>query len=155
VSAAFDVSRRALLDKLGFSDFKPATLAEERRLWQIVNLKLSFPGQPIPDFPYKAASTSLRADPVTADVTFTRTVSPGANQSLAVTVVVTNTGPLAIPATGVVLHDEVPDGLALTGAPTVNGAPATLLSVNPIEVDLGGLPYYESRTVVYTLGPKS
>jgi hypothetical protein len=152
VMAAFDTNRRSLLDKLGYSELKPADLTEERRYWEIINQKLSFPDVPSPDLPYKIPPTSLIVEPVSAMVTWTRTVSPRDEKTILVNLTIANTGPLCVPADHVILREEIPDKQAYApGSATLNGAPATLLSLNPLRIEIGALPYYESRTVAYTL----
>ena len=152
VKACFDLYRRSLLDKLGYKQCHPADLTEERRIWRVVNQKLSLPDDPSPDIPYKTPPASLTVDPWTATVALAQTVTPADDKSVTVTAEVANNGPLAIPADRVVLREELPKGLSyVAGSASVNGAPAILLSLDPLEIDLGPLAYYESRTVVFQL----
>jgi hypothetical protein len=152
VKACFDLYRRSLLDKLGYANYKPVDLTEERRIWQLINYKLSFPDEPSPDIPYNTPPASLIVEPVSATVALTQTVVTADDKTMTVTAEIANNGPLALPADRVILREEMPTGLSyVAGSATVNGTAATLLSVNPLQIDVGPLAYYESRTVVYKL----
>jgi hypothetical protein len=152
VKAAFDLYRLPLLKKLGFAH-EPADLAEERRMWQIINYKFAFPDdRAYPDLPYGVPQTYLAVDPVDTIVTFTRTVSVLQDGTIQIKIAVANTDPLRYEATRVELRDQIPaDKRYVPGSATVNGAAAVLLDANPLRIDLGQLPYYETRTVVYRL----
>jgi hypothetical protein len=96
--------------------------------------------------------TYLVVDPVSAIVTFTRTVSVQDDCSTQIRLAITNTDPTRFGANRVVLREIVPAGFAFVcGSASVDGAPATLLGTNPLQVDLGALPYDETRVVVYRI----
>ena len=156
VEACFDLYRRSLLDKLGYAEWKPADLTEERRIWELINYKISFPDEPSPDIPYRMPPALVTVEPLAAMVALTQTVVPGEDKTITVTAEAANNGPLAIPANRVVLREEIPTGMSyVAGSAAVNGAAATLLSINPLQIDLGPMAYYESRTVVFKLKPQA
>lgn len=157
VKATFDLYRLALLSKLGY-ELKPADLADERRIWEVLNYKFAFPDdRTYPDLPYRIPSTYLVVEPVSTIVAFTRTVSVLEGDAVQVRVSVSNTDPTRANATQVVLREDLTTGKSyVRGSAMVDGATATLLGLSPLQVDLGPMPYYETRTVVYTLkGPGS
>jgi uncharacterized repeat protein (TIGR01451 family) len=152
VKAAFDLYRLPLLQKLGIEQ-KPANLTEERRMWNILNYKFSFPDDPsYPDLPYRAPQTFLTVDPVSTVVTYTRTMLPLESKEIQIRVVVSNTGSTRRDATRVVLRDDIPSGkVYVNESATVNGGRPILLDINPLTIDLGLIRYYETRTVVYRI----
>lgn len=152
VKSAFDLYRLTLLDRLGYK-IKPADLTDERRMWRVINYKFAFPDErTYPDLPYQAPSTMLTVEPVDTIVTFRRTLRQLDDGSQEVRVSITNTDPTRAAASNVTLQDEIPTGKAyVEGSARTNGAPATLLAFSPLKVEIGPLPYYETRTVVYVM----
>jgi uncharacterized repeat protein (TIGR01451 family) len=152
IKSAFDLYRFALLKQLGY-ETKPVDLSEERRMWQVINYKFAFPDErTYPDLPYGASSTILTVDPVSTIVTFNRTVRLVDDQSMEVRISIANLDPARDTAERVVVQDEIPTGKTyVAGSAKVNGAPATLLGSSPLKLDVGPLPYYETRTVIYSV----
>lgn len=152
VKCAFDLYRLTLLTKLGY-ETKPANLTEERRMWEVINYKFAFPDEhTYPDLPYSTPQTFFTVDPVSTIVTCKRSVRLMNDQSVQIKIVVANADPTKAPAKRVVLEDAVPAGKAyIRGSGIVNGARATLLSLNPIKIELGPLRYDEKRTVIYSI----
>jgi hypothetical protein len=151
VKSAFDLYRLSLFTKLGYD--KPVDLAEERRMWEVINYKFAFPDErTYPDLPYGTPATLLIVDPVSTMLTFERTVLLLDSGIIQIRILVVNSDPTRAPAGRAVLQDKIPNGKAyVRGSGTVNGAPATICSLNPIQIDLGPVPYYETRTVVYSI----
>jgi hypothetical protein len=152
IKSAFDLYRLTLLDKLGYKT-KPTDLTEERRMWEIINYKFAFPDErTYPDLPYQQSSTIVTVEPVSTIVTCYRTVSVQDEQSMEVRVSIANMDPTRAAAVRVILQDEIPTGKSyVAGSATVSGTPATLLGISPLKLEVGPLPYYETRTVVYSL----
>jgi hypothetical protein len=155
VEAAFDLYRGKLLTQLGY-DLKVADLDEERRVWEVLNYQFAYPDdRTYPNVPYRAPDTYLIVYPVATIVTFTRTVSVLEEGSVQVRLAIANTDPTRWDADRVVLRENVPSGFTLLrGSASVDGAPANLLGTNPLQLDLGALPYYQTRVVVYILKPQ-
>jgi hypothetical protein len=85
-------------------------------------------------------------------VKWTRSVTPGEDGSLQISIIVSNVDPTAWDADRVILREEIPTGKVYRRASAmVNGEPATLLSVNPLQIDVGAVPYHDSRLVVYRI----
>ena len=156
VKAAFDLYRFTLLAKLGY-DLKPADLADERRIWEILNYKFAFPDErTYPDLPYRMPPSYLIADPPSTVVKSTRSVVPLEDGSLQIALVVSNLDPAVWDADRVIVREEIPSGkIYVRDSATMNGAPARLLSTDPLQIDLGPLPYCDSRTVLYRIGKAS
>jgi hypothetical protein len=152
VKSAFDLYRLPLLSKLGY-ELKPADLSEERRIWEILNYKFAYPDErTYPDLPYRIPSTFLIVDPPSTVVRWTRSVTPEEDGSLQISIIVSNADPTAWDADRVILREEIPAGKAYCrGSAMVNGEPAALLSVNPLQIDVGAVPYHDSRLVVYRI----
>jgi uncharacterized repeat protein (TIGR01451 family) len=152
IKSAFDLNRLNLLTKLGY-DIKPNDLAEERRMWNVINYKFAFPDErTYPDLPYRTSSTTLTVEPVSTIVTFRRTVRLVDDQTMEVRVNIANMDPTRDAALNVILQDEIPTGKTyVAGSAKVNGAPAILLGYSPLKMELGPLPYYETRTVLYSV----
>ena len=151
VKSGFDLCRLNLLTKLGYQ--KPADLTEERRMWEVINYKFAFPDErTYPDLPYSTPATLLIVDPVSTILTFERTVLPLDDGTVQIRVLVVNTDPTRALAGRVVFQDTIPTGkIYVSGSGTVNGGSAILCSLNPIQIDLGPVPYNETRTVVYSI----
>jgi uncharacterized repeat protein (TIGR01451 family) len=122
-------------------------------MWQVINYKFAFPDErTYPDLPYRASSTILTVEPVSTIVTFNRTVRVVDDQKMEVSISIANLDPARDAAEGIVMQDEIPTGKTyVAGSAKVNGAPATLLGYSPLKLDVGPLPYYETRTVVYSV----
>jgi hypothetical protein len=152
VKAAFDLNRLSLLAKLGY-ETKAADLAEERRMWEVINYKFAFPDErTYPDLPYHVPATFCIVDPVSTIVTFDRNLHQLDTQQMEVKIVVANTDPTRAPAARVGLRDEIPAGKEYVwGSATVDGAPARILDYCPLKIDIGPLSYYQARTVVYSV----
>lgn len=152
VKAGFDLYRSTLLSKLGY-DLKPADLADERRIWDILNYKLAYPDErTYPDLPYKMPPSYLIVDPASTLLKSRRSVTVLADNSLQISVLVSNLDPAVWNADKIVLREEIPSGkMYVRDSALVNGAPAKLLAIDPLQIDLGPLPYYDSRTVVYRI----
>ncbi len=155
VKSGFDLYRLTLLTKLGYQ--KPADLTEERRMWEVINYKFAFPDErTYPDLAYSTPATLLIVDPVSTMLTFERTVLPLDDGSIQIRVLVVNMDPTRALAGRVMLQDTIPTGNSYVGGSgTVNGASATVCSLNPMQIDLGPVPYYETRTVVYSIKSQS
>jgi hypothetical protein len=152
VKSAFDLHRLPLLAKLGY-ELKPADLADERRIWDILNYKFAFPDErSYPDLPYRIPSTYLIVEPASTVLKWMRSVTPLQDGSLQIKLVISNLDPTAWDADRVIAREEIPSGKAyVTDSAIVNGEPATLLSVDPLQIDVGVMPYNDSRTVVYRI----
>ena len=153
VKAAFDLYRLPLLQKLGY-ELKFADTSEEKRVWEVVSYRFSFPDRStsVPDVPYKMPSTYVAVVPPTVKLNVTRTATQDEDGSNQIRIVITNVDPLAYPAEGVLLREEIPVGsVVVRDSATIDGAQATLKALDPILLDLGPLPYYETRTVVFKL----
>lgn len=152
VKSAFDLYRSKLLTQLGY-DLKFADLEEERRVWEVLNYQFSFPDdRTYPDVPYRAMDSALIVEPVSVIVSRTRNVIPLEDGSTQVRLVIANTDPVRYDANGVVLRESIPAGfVCIQGSVLVDGVPATLLGTNPLQLDLGPLPYYETRVVTYRI----
>lgn len=150
VKSSFDLYRLALLKKLGYESV-PADLMEERKMWDVISYHFAFPTDEIyPELPYKARRTSLSAEPVQTVVTFRRTVTVLDDDVVQVRVVISNTDPSGEDASAVTLQEETPpESTYVKDSAMVDGAPAVLLSSDPLKVEIGPLPYSEARTVVY------
>lgn len=155
VKAAFDLYRNVLLEKLGY-EHKPTTAEEERKIWTDVNYKFAFPDDDTYlDLPYKSLPSYLIVDPTGTFLEAKREVKlkdDGSSIVQLVTVVVSNNDPAAISAKSVILREAIPTGYAyLADSTFVEGERVTLLSVDPLEIDLGPLPYNQSRKVCYCI----
>jgi hypothetical protein len=151
VRAAIDLYRGELLKQLGY-DFKPETPEEERRIWELINYKFSFPDERSAEVPYKQLPTALAVEPLYVLVTAARTVAIVDDTTLRVAFSIENADPFEFDASRVILRDEVPDGYSyVSGSATVNENPARTLDVNPVRIDLGAVPAKKSCTAVYQL----
>jgi hypothetical protein len=149
VKTAFDLHRLTLLAKLGY-DAKPASLADERRIWENVNYKLLFAGElTYPDLPYAASPSAVSVEPAGTVVAATRGVAIQSAGRHEITLRIENRDPMAWDAARVVVREQVPAGMAYVPGATVDGAPATLRSVDPLVIDLGPLANNASKTLVY------
>lgn len=138
VKSAFDLYRLPLLAKLGY-ELKPADLADERRIWDNLNYKFAFPDErSYPDLPYRLPSTYLIVEPASTVIKWTRSVMPLEDGSLQISLVISNLDPTAWDADRVIAREEVPPGkVYVRDSALVNGAPAILLSVDPLQIDIG------------------
>ncbi len=152
VKAAFDLYRGLLLTQLGY-DLKPETPAEERRIWDAINYKLSFPDdRSYPELPYKKQSTSLLVDPASVVATFTRSVQIIDADILRVKIVVANTDPGEFDASDVVLRDEISPGQSyVADSSVIEGIPKPPIELNPIRIRVGKLEAGKSLVVTYKL----
>lgn len=155
VKAAFDLYRNVLLEKLGY-EHKPTTAEEERKIWEDINYKFAFPDDDTYlDLPYKSPSSYLIVEPTGTLLEAKREVKlvdDGSTIVQSVTVEVSNKDPAAISARRVILREVIPTGYAyLADSTFVEGERVILLSVDPLEIDLGPLPYNQSRKVCYCI----
>jgi hypothetical protein len=156
VKAAFDLYRFPLLTKLGY-ELKPADLTDERRIWTVINYKFVFPDDhSYPDLPYKMPPSYLLVDPPSTMVMSQRSVTVLNDGSIQITLVVSNHTATALAADRVIVREEIPSGKAyVRDSAKLDGVPPTLLSVDPLQIDLGRLPYDHTRTVVYCINRAS
>ena len=92
-----------------------------------------------------ATGTILNDDAAVADLTLTMTSSPanpGAGQNVTYTLVVTNNGPQQ--ATGVVVTDDLPNGMVFVSAGTTQG---TCTGTDPVQCNVGTLGVGQSATI--------
>jgi hypothetical protein len=153
VKSAFDLYRLKLLTQLGY-ELKPADLTEERRIWENLNYKFVFPdGGRYPALPYQLPPSYLIVDPPSTMVTSKRSVNLQENGIVQITLVVSNSDLSASDAKHVIVREEMPTGKTyLKGSAHLDGNPlTTFLSLDPLQIDLGGLPYNGSRTIVYCI----
>jgi hypothetical protein len=151
VKTAFDLYRFSLLAKLGY-ELRPSDLTDERRIWTVLNYKFAFPDErTYPDLPYKMPSSYLRVEPVSTVVASERSVSLQADGTVDITLVISNHDPTASDAVRVIVREEIPPGKTyVSHNVNLNGA-ATVLSLDPLEIDIGPLRYNDSRTILYRI----
>jgi len=150
VRAAFDLYRGPLLTQLGY-DFKPETPAEERRIWEAINYKLSFPDDhDAAELPYKKQPTSVLADPPWTVLSVARTVSFAAPDILRVKVIVKNDDLNGYDAKDVLLCDDIPTGQKYVSDSTaIDGIPRQPIGFAPLRICLGTLPAGQQRVLRY------
>lgn len=151
VKAVFDLHRLDLIEKLGYES-KPTDARDERRIWENLNYKFAFPDERVyPDLPYKQPPSYLIIDPPATIVTSKRTVTPVAGGDIEIKIEVSNLDPTAWGADRVIIHEDVPPKLCVPDSVRVNNEPASLLSIAPLEIDLGALPFGKSRIITYRI----
>ena len=152
IKAAFDLYRLPLLTKLGY-ETKPSNLAEERRMWDNVSYHLAFPSdESYPEIPYRLTTTSLMVEPLSTLLDFRRTVSTVGPNTIEIKVTVSNQDPDATDASAVSIREEKPANWDyVNGSATIAGAPAVLLGVEPLIIEVGALNHSQTREVVYRL----
>ena len=150
VKAAFDLFRWPLLQKLGYQ-VKPENITEERKLWSAISDQFLLPGDPrYPDILYQPVPTTLVVEPTNVKVSFKRIVSVIDENISEIRIVIFNIDSAGLDADQVFLRDDIPVGkVYVRDSATLNGAGVPLHDVAPLKMQIGPLPYYETRTVTY------
>jgi uncharacterized repeat protein (TIGR01451 family) len=85
-------------------------------------------------------------------LTLARTISSVDETATEIRIVISNLDPTRAGVDAVAVRDEVPSGFVyVANSAAVGGAPMELLGVNPLHVQLGQLPYNESRVLTYRI----
>ena len=153
VKSAFDLYRLKLLAQLGY-ELKPTDLTDERRIWENLNYKFAFPdGRRYPVLPYQLPESYLLVDPPSTIVTSKRSVDLQDTGIVQITLIVSNGDPSASNAERVIVREVIPTGKTYVkdSARLDGNPPTTFLSLEPLQIDLGRLPYNSSRTIVYRI----
>jgi uncharacterized repeat protein (TIGR01451 family) len=157
VKGAFDLYRGALLEKLGYSA-RPATLVEERALWDGISRQLIYGDSPrVGPPPYSTGGCAGRGNAPQLGLEIGRGVRRTADpRELLVTLRITNADPGQRTAKNVVVTDTLPelydyewDSATLAGNPVPVPVPVT--GSNPIELAVGDLPHGQSVDLTYRL----
>lgn len=150
VRGAFDLYRGKLLSQLGFQQ-RPASLAEERRLWSAISLQMLYGDPPVnstaPLLRYASDGTFAAGVPARAVLRVSRGATP-VGDGWQTCIAVENIEKYRV--TDVRVSDTLPAGdryvwnSALSG-----GQPLAVSGTNPIQIQLGTLAPGERRILVY------
>jgi hypothetical protein len=157
IKSAFDLYRLPLLAKLGY-ETKPTDLADERNIWANLNYHFAFPDmRTFPDLPYRTPASSVRTIPTSTVVKSERTVELVVDGWLKICLRVENVDPTAYDADHVIIREEVPSGYVYVPDSVDvqdNGGTKvtyTLLSIDPVQIDLGPINHEESKKVEFAI----
>lgn len=143
VKGAFDLFRRDLLAALGF-ERKPASLEEERALWERISERLIFSDltrRPLPDFDPSPPPPTRAAAAKGAELEIAKGVEPPAAPGGALTVRLRVRNLANAPATGVSVTDLLPDGWAYEwDSASASAGGVRVTGFNPYRFRLGDLP---------------
>jgi uncharacterized repeat protein (TIGR01451 family) len=154
VKGAFDLYRWDLLKQLGYKRV-PATMAEERSLWDDISLQMIYGDSPrIRWAEYALTPTYARGEPYTLDLTAARGVNlPDPSGVVKVTLQITNVSNKT--AKRVVVTDTLPDGLDYEwDSASVGAAKVAVVGANPYHFEVGDLDSGQAVTLTYRAIPR-
>jgi uncharacterized repeat protein (TIGR01451 family) len=141
VRAAFDLYRWDLLKQLGYRRV-PATMAEERELWENISVRMIVGETPRLRLPeYSVRATFARGEPYVVELETSRGITvSGTGGPVTFMVAVKNVDPQGRTAKRVVVTDTLPGGFYYEwGSASVNGNAVQTNGANPHRFELGDI----------------
>jgi hypothetical protein len=151
VKGAFDLYRHELLHRFGFT-VVPATLAEERRVWQLISQQIIFGDtRRVQVPPFADLSTHVQVDPPWLALTLHRSVDPPDESGRQrIHLRVTNTDGSRRAAGRVIIIEKLAPNTELVHGST--RPPAVLVEgVNPMRFNIGALGYHVTAEMSFDI----
>jgi hypothetical protein len=156
VKGAFDLYRSDLLKQLGYSRV-PATLKEERALWDAISLQLIYGDPPRgrdPQFEYVLPDTYARSDPPFVELETVRGISLPDLAGRATTVIrIRNNDSNKREAKSVVVFEKVIDGFDFErdSEEVTDDRPVKVSGTNPYRFEIGTIGFRQEVTLKYRI----
>jgi hypothetical protein len=151
VRGAFDLYRGKLLSELGY-EIKPATLREERALWDGISRQMLFGDSPrVGPPPYSAGGCAARGEAPQLGLEVGRGVERTADpRELIVTLSIKNSDAGKRVARNVVVADTLPESYDYEWkSAKIAGVRVPVTGSNPIELAIGDLAYGQTVELSY------
>lgn len=157
IRGAFDLYRWDLLKQLGYRRV-PATMAEERELWDNISVRMIVGDSPrLRLAEYSGRATFARGEPYVVDLETSRGASlPDTSGAITFTLGVKNVDEQGRTARRVVVMDTLPNGFDYEwGSANANGRRVEIDGANPYRFKIGDLSPNQEVMVTYRAIPRN